>query len=97
MIEGDHNAACFECGRKRKASELLRHWQGYLVCEEHWEPRHPQDFVRGVPDTQAPAWTQPPGEDSLVAVCTLEGRSAVIDLAIVDCSIIDYVPTGMDY
>lgn len=56
---GDWNAVCFECGRKRKASTLKKHWQGYYVCPEHWEPRQTQDFVRGVPDTQQPTWTQP--------------------------------------
>jgi hypothetical protein len=56
---GDWNAVCYECGRKRKASTLKRHWQGYYVCPEHWEPRHPQDFARGVQDVQTPGWTQP--------------------------------------
>ena len=56
---GDHNAMCFECGRKFKASTLRRHWKGYYVCPEHWEPRQPQDFVRGTADRQAPPWTQP--------------------------------------
>lgn len=57
---GDWNAACWQCGRKRKASELRRHWQGYWVCAEHWEPRQEQDFVRATLDTQTPPWTQPP-------------------------------------
>lgn len=56
---GDWNTVCFMCGFKRKASMLVRHWQGYYVCPEHNEPRQPQDFVRGVPDTQQPPWTQP--------------------------------------
>ncbi len=56
---GDWNAQCYECGRKRKASSLKRHWQGYFVCPEHWEPRQPQDFVRGTEDLQTPPWTQP--------------------------------------
>lgn len=56
---GDWNAMCFECGMKKKASELVRHWQGYYVCPEHNEPRHPQDFVRGTSDKQTPPWTQP--------------------------------------
>lgn len=56
---GDHNAVCFECGKKFKASTLKKHWQGYYVCEEHWEPRHPQDFVRSVQDVQTPPWAQP--------------------------------------
>lgn len=55
---GDYNAACFECGRKFKASDLKRHWRGYYVCSEHWEPRHPQDFVGAVPNTTTPPWVQ---------------------------------------
>lgn len=58
LVLGDWNAACYECGRKRKASTLLKHWQGYYVCKEHWEPRQTQDFVRNIPDVQTPPWTQ---------------------------------------
>lgn len=63
---GDHNAVCYECGRKFKASQLKRHWQGYYVCEQHWEPRHPQDFVRGVQENITPPWTQPMPQDIFV-------------------------------
>lgn len=59
LLLGDHNAQCYQCGFKRKASMMERNWQGYYVCPEHNEPRQPQDFVRGVPDNQTPAWTQP--------------------------------------
>lgn len=56
---GDWNAVCYQCGRKRKASTLVRHWQGYYLCPEHNEPRQPQDFARAVPDNQTPPWVQP--------------------------------------
>lgn len=56
---GDWNAVCYECGRKRKASTLVKHWQGYYVCPEHWEPRQSQDFVRNVQDVQTVPWAQP--------------------------------------
>jgi hypothetical protein len=56
---GDYNATCSECGKKRKASQLKRHWKGYLVCEEHWEARHPQDLVRAAPKESQPRWIQP--------------------------------------
>jgi hypothetical protein len=68
---GDWNAVCYQCGRKRKASMLRRHWQGYYVCPEHWEPRQPQDFVRGVQDIQTPPWTQPMPADVFVSVTTI--------------------------
>lgn len=47
------------CGRKRKASELVKNWQGMYRCPVHNEVRHPQDFVRAVPDVQTPPWVQP--------------------------------------
>jgi len=78
---GDWNAVCYECGRKRKASTLVRHWQGYYVCREHWEPRQPQDFVRTVQDVQTPAWTQPMPTDSFAAQCFPDDQSAIPNLA----------------
>lgn len=56
---GDWNVQCYQCGFKRKASQMERNWQGYYVCPEHNEPRQTQDFVRGVPDNQIPPWVQP--------------------------------------
>ncbi len=56
---GGYNALCFECGRKRKASTLVKNWKGYWVCPDHWEPREAQDFVKGVKDLQTPPWVQP--------------------------------------
>jgi hypothetical protein len=67
---GDWNCVCYQCGRKRKASTMKRHWQGYYVCPEHWEPRQPQDFVRALQDKQTPPWVQPMPEDVFVHVCT---------------------------
>jgi len=56
---GDWNARCSMCGAKFKASQLVRNWQGMMRCKRCNEPRHPQDFVRGIPDIQTPPWTQP--------------------------------------
>lgn len=55
---GDWNAACSMCGRKRKASELVRNWQGLYRCPEHNEPRQPQDFARGIKEVISPPWAQ---------------------------------------
>lgn len=85
---GDWNVVCYECGFKRKASMMKRHWQGYYVCPEHWEPRQTQDFVRAIPDTQTPPWTQPP---SVVFryTCDIPGQSATCDYATATCSVCD--------
>jgi hypothetical protein len=55
---GTFNAACSMCGRKRKASQLVRNWQGLYRCPEHNEPRQPQDFARGVKDDMSVPWNQ---------------------------------------
>lgn len=62
--KGDWNAICSVCGYKRKASEMKLRWDGVRVCREDWEIRQPQDFVRGVPDEQPTAWTQPESPDT---------------------------------
>ncbi|MFN7882058.1 MAG: hypothetical protein ACK5PF_03455 [bacterium] len=43
---GNWNALCDSCGRKFKANQLKRRWDGLMVCEEDYELRHPQDFLR---------------------------------------------------
>ena len=79
---GDWNALCFFCNKKYKANELKKYWTGVWVCPKCWEPRQPQDFVRGIPDDQAPPWIQP-DIDILVSAC------AIVDEAIVDIAIVD--------
>ena len=84
--QGGWNAACFRCGAKRKASEMKRQWQGYYVCPEHWEPRHPQDFVKAVPDVEAVPWSQPE-DGTAIPSCSLTDSQAIPGLAIPGCMI----------
>lgn len=60
---GDYNAICDICGFKYKASELKLDWKNAFSCPECWEPRHPQDFLRGVPDKQFVPIARPEGPD----------------------------------
>lgn len=87
---GDWNAACSMCGRKRKASQLVKNWQGMWRCAEHNETRQPQDFVRGIPDIQTPPWTQPEA-DTFTPVCFPNGISAVPGYATPGCMIPGYI------
>lgn len=86
--KGDWNVACSECGRKRKASQLVKNWQGMWRCPEHNELRHPQDFVRGVKDNMSVPFAQPQ-IDIDVQICTFNGGSGVPGWALPDCSIPD--------
>ena len=57
---------CDVCGFKFRAFELRRRYDGALVCGPDWEPRHPQDYVRGVPDHSAAPVSNPEQPDSFV-------------------------------
>jgi hypothetical protein len=92
---GDWNAACYQCGRKFKASQLKKHWQGFWVCPQHWEARHPQDFVRSIVDNMTPPWAQPPS-DTYALFCTPNGISAIADFGVADCAINDYISPAFD-
>lgn len=83
---GDWNVACSMCGRKQKASQMVKNWQGLYRCREHNEPRQPQDFVRNVPDIQTVPFSQPETDIDL-QVCTFNGLSAIPGYALPDCSL----------
>ena len=65
---GDWKADCDVCGRTYKASQLQKRWDGLMCCHQDWEIRQPQDFVRGVADTQIAPWTRPEPTDSFVPI-----------------------------
>lgn len=60
---GTWNAICDVCGFQRKADEMKLTWDGKRVCKEDWEPRHPQEFVRGESGSPALPWTRPEPPD----------------------------------
>jgi hypothetical protein len=64
--KGDFKAICDVCGRLFKGSQLIQRWDGVRVCSEDFEVRHPQDFVRGVPDFQVPPFTRPETQDNFI-------------------------------
>lgn len=49
---GDFWRICDISGRKVRASETVKTWDGLIVHRDEYEARHPQDFVRGRKDRQ---------------------------------------------
>ena len=45
-IPGDNWDTCDRCDFEYRVSELQEEWNGLTVCDECYEPRHPQDFLR---------------------------------------------------
>lgn len=63
-VPGQWNALCDRCGFKFKARQLRKEWTGLRVCSgggtnNCWEPRHPQDLIKGKKDRQSPPWVRP--------------------------------------
>lgn len=59
---GQWLAICDRCGFRFLSSQLKLTWDGLRVDKDCWEPRHEQDFVRGVKESTIP-WSRPEPED----------------------------------
>ena len=97
---GDWNVNCSMCGRKIKASSAVQNWQGQWRCQQHNEPRQPQDFVRAVPDIQTPPFVQI-RNDSFVSISeciTIEswGDTTPLDLLQLAIATEDGIPLSTE-
>lgn len=83
FVAGSWNAICDVCAQKYKSSEMKKRWDGLMVCPNDWEPRHPQDFLRAVPDRQAIPWARPETPDVFVPstrLILLDDSTLITDL-----------------
>lgn len=64
--DGEWNVIDPISGKKLKSSKMRRRWDGQMISEETLDPRHPQDFVRGVPDNQSVPFAYPEPTDQFV-------------------------------
>lgn len=85
-VPGDWNIACSMCGRKRKASYMVKNWQGQWRCPEHDEPRHPQDYVKGTVDNQTVPFVQQMA-DLDITFCDFNSQLALPGYAIPGCMV----------
>lgn len=87
-VRGEWKALCDICGVEYKASQLQKRWDGFMVCSKDWEPRHPQDFVRGVADFQTPPYTRPETQDIFLSIGSNDCTNLVyyVDTAVTDAS-----------
>lgn len=73
---GDFWRICDVCGFDYRASETYKRWDGLIVCASDWEPRHPQDFVRGRMDRQRVPDPRPEPDASYVVTQTTTTAAA---------------------
>jgi len=65
-MSGQWNVICDSCGKKIKAGEARKRWDGFIVCPEDYEQRHSQDFVRARQDKITVPFTRPRPVDTFV-------------------------------
>lgn len=103
-VSGDHNITCDVCSRKIKMSEAKLRWDGFLVCQEDFEMRHPQDFVRAKQDKISVRDTRPIPTlvytnvnyiDTGNNTCTPSGSQAIPMEAIPGCMIPSKILSGL--
>lgn len=89
-ISGEWNVTCDVCSKKIKANEARQRWDGFIVCPDDFENRHPQDFVKAQSDKITVPFVRPIPEYVFVNVvyaCTSDGRTAIAGRATAGCSI----------
>ncbi len=59
---GQWKVQCDRCGFWMKSGALRLEWTGLRVCDKCLDYRHPQEFMQGKADRQAPPWARPATE-----------------------------------
>jgi hypothetical protein len=77
-IAGDFWRICEECGFKTRSSETFKRWDGLWVCEADFEPRHPQDFVKGLKDRIAVPEPRPDPVPTIIGPLTTTITAAAL-------------------
>lgn len=65
---GEWNVICQSCGKQLKSSEILKRWDGLLVCKNDFEFRHPLDFLKTTAEKSSVPFESPEPTDTFVSV-----------------------------
>lgn len=65
---GEWKCVCDTCGFQYPSSEMRKRWDGAMVCQKDWEPRHPQTFLRLKGEHQTPPFVRNETDDVFVSV-----------------------------
>jgi hypothetical protein len=85
--KGDHWVVDDVDGATIRSSDAKKTWDNKVVHKRNFEPRHPQEFVRGLPDNTAPrGLVRPQPADILIERPILEAP-AIAGLAVAGVSI----------
>ena len=68
FASGEWNIICDVCNKKIKSGEAKQRWDGFIVCPDDFETRHPQDFVMAKQDQITVPFSRPRQPDIFVFV-----------------------------
>jgi hypothetical protein len=86
---GEWWVICDICSRKVKVSQAKHRWDGFVVCPEDYEERHPIDFLKVRADKIRVEFVRAPA-DLLTNACTISGRHAYPAFAVAGCVVAGY-------
>lgn len=75
-VPGDFYRIDDRSGFKVRSYRTRKEWTGLIIKDTMWEPRHPQDFVRGVRDDQSVPDPRPRQADQFLYVNTTLASAA---------------------
>lgn len=68
-IPGENYYSCDRCGFKRRASEVSKTWDGWIVCSDTcWEPKHPSLIPHKKPVERVAVRNARPDKDVFIEV-----------------------------
>ena len=88
---GTWNVVCDVCGFQFLNTEVMKRWDGMIVCKDDFETKHPSLTTRIRSETSVPTFVRPPGPDIFIEICTIQGRHAIPSYAVAGCMTAGYV------
>lgn len=92
---GTWNCICQVCGSEYKSDEMVKRWDGLLVCKDDFEVRHSLDFIRAVPERSAVPFTAPEPTDEFIVVPYLQLTQGLADIGGADLALADVSLPGL--
>lgn len=93
---GTWNCICTVCGKQVKSDEIVKRWDGLLVCRDDFEVRHSLDFIRARPEKGMVPFTAPEPTDTFVdVICPYPRQYAMADIGTADCANADRIYTTL--
>lgn len=72
---GDNYLICDQTGLKIRASQAKKRWDGAIVIADQCEPRHPQEFVKGIKERIAAKVSRPEQTDDFIGTNEVTAES----------------------